>query len=64
MLTDSTRQKSFPTDEIYRYLHAENIHIMTHAGRLRISLHGYNAMADVDKFLQKLEEALSHVGSG
>jgi selenocysteine lyase/cysteine desulfurase len=49
--------------EIYRYLHAENIHIMIHAGRLRVSLHGYNTMADVDKFLQKLEEALNHVSS-
>ncbi len=52
------------SDEIYRYLHAENIHIMTHAGRLRVSLHGYNTMADMDKFLQKLEEALNHVSSG
>lgn len=49
------------SDGIYHYLHAENIHIMTHAGRLRVSLHGYNTMADVDKFLQKLEEAIKHV---
>jgi len=50
-------------DEIYRYLHAENIHIMAHAGRLRVAIHGYNTMADVEKCLQKLEEALNNVGS-
>lgn len=48
-------------EEIHRYLHTENIHIMAHAGRLRVSLHGYNTMADVEKFLQKLEEALKLV---
>ena len=50
-------------DEIHRALHAENIHIMAHAGRLRIAIHGYNRMADVEKCLQKLEKALKHVGS-
>ena len=51
------------SDEINRYLHAENIHIMAHAGRLRVSIHGYNTMADVEKFLQTLQEVLKHVGS-
>lgn len=50
-------------DEIYRCLHAENIHIMAHAGRLRIAIHGYNTMADIEKCLQKLEEALNYVSS-
>lgn len=45
-------------DEIHRYLHAANIHIMAHAGRLRVSIHGYNTMADVERFLDKLTEAL------
>jgi selenocysteine lyase/cysteine desulfurase len=49
-------------EAIYRHLHAANIHIMTHAGRLRISLHGYNTMADVEKLLQTLEEALKQGG--
>ena len=51
------------SDEINRYLHAKNVHIMAHAGRLRVSIHGYNTMADVEKFLQTLQEALKHVGS-
>jgi selenocysteine lyase/cysteine desulfurase len=34
---------------------------MAHAGRLRVALHGYNTMADVEKFLEKLAEALRHV---
>jgi selenocysteine lyase/cysteine desulfurase len=45
-------------DEIHRYLHAANIHIMAHAGRLRVSIHGYNILADVERFLDKLAEAL------
>jgi selenocysteine lyase/cysteine desulfurase len=50
-------------EAIYGYLHAANIHIMAHAGRLRVSLHGYNTMADVEKFLGKLAEALKQVES-
>jgi selenocysteine lyase/cysteine desulfurase len=51
-------------EEIHRRLYAENVHIMYHAGRLRVSIHGYNTMADVEKFLEKLEEALEQAGSG
>ncbi len=47
-------------DAIQRALHAANIHVMAHAGRLRIALHGYNTMADVEHLLQTLEEALHH----
>jgi selenocysteine lyase/cysteine desulfurase len=36
---------------------------MGHAGRLRVSLHGYNTPADVERLLQKLQEALRGVGS-
>jgi len=39
-------------------LHANNIHIMGQAGRLRVSLHGYNTMDDVEKFLRTLHEML------
>ncbi len=49
-------------EAIHRYLHAENIHIMAHTGRLRVSLHGYNTMAEVEKFLHQLEKALNQVG--
>jgi selenocysteine lyase/cysteine desulfurase len=45
-------------EQIHNFLHAANIHLMAHAGRLRVSLHGYNTMADVERFLQKLAEAL------
>lgn len=50
-------------DEIYGYLHAENIHVMVHAGRMRISIHGYNRMAEIEKLLETLAEALKHAGS-
>jgi len=48
-------------EQIHGLLHAADIHIMAHAGRLRVALHGYNTMADVEKFLEKLAEALRHV---
>jgi selenocysteine lyase/cysteine desulfurase len=47
-------------DAIQRRLRAANIHVMAHAGRLRVALHGYNTMADVAHLLQTLEEALGH----
>jgi cysteine desulfurase / selenocysteine lyase len=47
-------------DAIQRALRAANIHVMVDTGRLRIALHGYNTMADVEQLLQTLEEALSH----
>lgn len=49
-------------EAIHRSLHAENIHIMAHAGRLRVSLHGYNTLAEVEKFLHQLEKALNQAG--
>ena len=47
-------------DRIWQHLHDRNIHIMTHAGRLRVAIHGYNTMADVEHFLRTLHEALNH----
>ncbi|MBN1345191.1 MAG: aminotransferase class V-fold PLP-dependent enzyme [Phycisphaerae bacterium] len=41
-------------ERIHRELHAENVHIMSHAGRLRIAIHGYNTMADVERVLKVL----------
>jgi selenocysteine lyase/cysteine desulfurase len=49
--------------EINNHLLASNIHVMAQAGRMRISLHGYNTMTDVETLLQKLEEALAYAGS-
>jgi len=48
-------------DEIHRQLLAEQIHVMSHAGRLRIAVHGYNTPADVDRLLRTLTTALRSV---
>jgi selenocysteine lyase/cysteine desulfurase len=48
------------SERIHRFLHKQNIHIMAHAGRLRVSIHGYNTMADVECFLTELERALKN----
>lgn len=45
-------------DRIYQRLLAERIHVMSHAGRLRVALHGYNTISDVEKFLSTLRAAL------
>jgi selenocysteine lyase/cysteine desulfurase len=44
--------------EIANHLRSSQIHLMSHAGRLRIALHGYNTMADVETFLRSLDEAV------
>ena len=41
-----------------RALHADDIHIMEHAGRLRVAIHGYNTLQDVERFLHTLGHAL------
>lgn len=45
-------------EEINNALHDENIHVMSHAGRMRISIHGYNNESDVDRLLTVLKRAL------
>ena len=40
--------------EIGAALLKENIHVMNHAGRIRIAVHGYNQMSDVDRMLEVL----------
>ena len=44
--------------DIYEHLHQNNIHIMSHAGRLRIAIHGYNTPADINRLLGELHTAL------
>jgi cysteine desulfurase/selenocysteine lyase len=46
-------------ERIAQHLRARNIHVMCHAGRLRVALHGYNTMSDVAEFLVGLREALA-----
>jgi cysteine desulfurase / selenocysteine lyase len=48
-------------DRIHAQLHARNIHVMSHAGRLRVAVHGYNTAGDVERFLGELAEALRRV---
>ena len=45
-------------DAIHATLEAAEVHVMNHAGRLRMALHGYNTAADVEKFLSELKGAL------
>jgi selenocysteine lyase/cysteine desulfurase len=51
-------------EELQRQLHANNIHVMGQAGRMRVAIHGYNTAADVEHFLTVLERALRNVAVG
>ncbi|MFM8470373.1 MAG: aminotransferase class V-fold PLP-dependent enzyme [Limisphaerales bacterium] len=46
------------TAAIHAALEAENIHVMHHAGRIRIAVHGYNTAADVARLLEVLARTL------
>ena len=48
-------------ERINTELHDRNIHVMADAGRLRVALHGYNTMADVETLLAALREILANV---
>ncbi|HWC89578.1 MAG TPA: aminotransferase class V-fold PLP-dependent enzyme [Pirellulales bacterium] len=45
-------------ERIAQQLRARQIHVMHHAGRLRVALHGYNTMRDVETFLGVLRAAI------
>lgn len=45
--------------EIQAALQAQNVHVMHQAGRIRISIHGYNQPADVERFVEQLRAASS-----
>lgn len=45
-------------DRIHRELRAADVHVMCHAGRLRIAIHGYNTQDDVERLLSALRTAL------
>ena len=49
------------SERIHRALLDENIHLMCHAGRLRIAVHGYNTAGDVERLLRVLTEAMKDV---
>ena len=46
-------------EELHRRLLAANVHVMSHAGRLRVAIHGYNTADDVERFLRELRAALA-----
>ena len=48
-------------EAIHRRLHERNIHVMHHAGRIRVAIHGYNTQDDVEAFLRGLTDALGEV---
>jgi cysteine desulfurase / selenocysteine lyase len=45
-------------EALHRRLHAANVHVMAQAGRLRVAIHGYNTLSDIETFLTALREAL------
>jgi selenocysteine lyase/cysteine desulfurase len=49
------------TEAIHQRLLAANIHVMSHAGRIRIAIHGYNTAEDVERLLRELKAALAAV---
>jgi selenocysteine lyase/cysteine desulfurase len=49
-------------ETIAQHLHARGIHIMSHAGRLRVAIHGYNTENDLTTFLRELRSALKAGG--
>jgi cysteine desulfurase / selenocysteine lyase len=48
-------------DAIHARLREKDIHVMSHASRLRVAIHGYNTAADVDRFVRELADALRRV---
>ena len=46
-------------ERINEQLHAKDIHVMSHAGRLRVAIHGYNTPADIDRLIAGLRECLA-----
>jgi cysteine desulfurase / selenocysteine lyase len=49
-------------EKIAQHLKAHRIHIMSHAGRLRVAIHGYNTERDITTFLRELKAAVNGVG--
>ena len=45
-------------DQIHQHLRSKNIHVMSHAGRVRIAIHGYNTPQNVEDVLRELSVAL------
>jgi cysteine desulfurase / selenocysteine lyase len=48
------------SEQVHAHLHSKDIHVMSHAGRLRVAIHGYNTASDVEQFVRELNHALAH----
>lgn len=48
-------------EEIHQRLLQNNIHTMHHAGRIRIAIHGYNTMGDIETLLSSLAKTLGQI---
>lgn len=46
-------------EQIHSQLLQQRIHVMAHAGRLRVAIHGYNTAEDIDTFLRALSAILA-----
>lgn len=51
--------KHADADRIHQALHVNGVHVMAHAGRLRVAIHGYNTAADIEQFLRILKDVLA-----
>jgi len=49
------------SDEVHAVLEKENIHVMHHAGRIPIAVHGYNTREDIVNLLRVLDTMLRMV---
>ena len=50
-------------EHLNELLRREEVHLMCHAGRLRVAIHGYNTGEDIEHFLKVLSSVLSRLGS-
>jgi cysteine desulfurase / selenocysteine lyase len=41
-------------EQLHHALHQQNIHVMHQAGRMRVAIHGYNTMDDIERFLNAM----------
>ncbi|MBM3823677.1 MAG: aminotransferase class V-fold PLP-dependent enzyme [Verrucomicrobia bacterium] len=46
------------SESIHAALEASKVHVMHHAGRIRVAVHGYNSEEDIERFLRGLDQAL------
>ena len=46
-------------ERIHQHLHEADIHVMSHAGRLRIAIHGYNDSPSLERLLTALSDAVA-----